>query len=89
MLDMLDVRSTPEGKPIVYSCKFVQVDGKYRFFPQCIITGVGRGNVKQMRVRGMQPCDCSGVADPGSHPVPVRINNIIEFNGHPVRNFFE
>lgn len=84
MLRMLDVRYAPNGKPIVYSAKFVQVDGKLRFFPQCIVSGAGRMNNKEFRVRGLQPCDCNGVPDPGSHPVPVRIFNITEFNGYKI-----
>lgn len=81
MLQMLDIRTKPDGRPIVYSAKFVMLDGTLRFFPQCIVTGAGRMNMKELRVRGLQPCDCIGTPDPGSHPIPVRINNILEFNG--------
>lgn len=88
MLNMMDIRTTPSGKPMVYSIKFVQKDGKLRFLPQCIITGVNNMNMKQNRVRGVQPCDCSGVVDPGSHPIPVRVFNVIEFNNHPIKQFF-
>jgi len=84
MLQMLDIRRTPEGKPIVYSAKFVEASGKLRFFPQCIVCGAGRMNMKQQRVRGLQPCDCKGTPDPGTHVYPVRIDNILEFNGHKV-----
>lgn len=88
MLDMMDIRTAPNGKPYVYSIKFVQVDGKLRFLPQCIITGVGKMDMKQNRVRGVQPCDCSGTVDPGSHPIPVRVFNVIQFNGHPIKQYF-
>ena len=82
MLKMLDIRRTPEGRPIVYSAKFVEASGKLRFFPQCIVCGAGRMNMKQQRVRGLQPCDCKG--QPEGHVYPVRIDNILEFNGHKV-----
>jgi len=82
MLEMLDIRRTPEGRPIVYSAKFVEASGKLRFFPQCIVCGAGRMNMKQQRVRGLQPCDCKG--QPEGHVYPVRIDNILEFNGHKV-----
>lgn len=88
MLQMLDIRTTPDGKPIVYSAKFVQVDGKLRFLPQCIITGAGRMDMKLHRMRGLQPCDCKGAPDPGTHPIPVRINNILEFNGHEIAGIY-
>lgn len=81
LLQMLDIRARPDGRPIVYSAKFVLLDGTLRFFPQCTISGVGNMNMKQYRVRGFQPCDCIGTPDPGTHIVPVRINNILEFNG--------
>ena len=86
MLDMLDIRRTPDGKPIVYSCKFVEANGKLRFLPQCIVCGAGRMDMKQNRVRGLQPCDCKGVPDPGTHVYPVRIDNILEFNGHSIES---
>lgn len=82
MLQMLDIRTTPEGRPIVYSAKFVEVSGKLRFFPQCTVCGAGRMNMKQNRVRGLQPCDCKG--NPEGHVYPVRIDNILEFNGRKV-----
>ena len=84
MLDMLDIRQKPDGQPFVYSCKFVEANGKLRYFPQCIVCGAGKMNMKQERVRGLQPCDCKGVPDPGTHVYPVRIDNILEFNGHRI-----
>lgn len=88
MLQMLDIRTTASGKPIVYSAKFVLKDGRFRFLPQCIITGVGKMDMKAHRVRGLQPCDCKGTPDPNTHVIPVRINNIIEFNGHPIMGIY-
>lgn len=82
MLQQMDIRQTPDGRPIVYSVKFVEASGKLRYLPQCTICGAGRMNVKQHRVRGLQPCDCKGA--PEGHVYPVRIDNILNFNGHPV-----
>lgn len=84
MLDMLDIRRKPDGRPFVYSCKFVEASGKLRFFPQCTVCGAGKMNMKQERVRGLQPCDCKGTPDPGTHVYPVRIDNILEFDGHRI-----
>lgn len=82
MLHMMDVRFKPNGIPMVYSAKFVQVDGKLRYFPQCTVSGAGKFNSSENRMRGLTPCDCAG--NPEDHTHAVRIDNIIEFNGHRV-----
>lgn len=82
MLQLLDVRYHPNGKPMIYSVKFVQLDGKLRFFPQAIVCGAGKMHNKAYRMRGFQLCDCKGF--PEDHVYPVRINNILEFNGRRV-----
>lgn len=82
MLQLIDVRSHPDGRPMIYSVKFVQKDGKLRFFPQAIICGAGRMNNKAYRVRGFQPCDCKGF--PEGHVYPVNIDKILEFCGRRV-----
>lgn len=82
MLQMLDIRSHPDGRPMIYSVKFVQKNGKLRFFPQAIVCGAGRMNNKAFRVRGFQPCDCKGF--PEDHVYPVIIDNILEFCGRKV-----
>lgn len=79
MIQLLDVRSHPDGRPMIYSVKFVQKDGKLRFFPQCTVCGAGKMDNKLYRMRGFQPCDCKGF--PEDHVYAVRIDNIIEFNG--------
>lgn len=82
MLQLLDVRYHPNGKPMIYSVKFVQLDGKLRFFPQAVVCGAGKMHNKAYRMRGFQPCDCKGF--PEDHVYPVHINNILEFNGRRV-----
>ena len=68
MLDELDARTLPKGK--------------LHFFPQVYVTGAKGMNMKKMRYRGIQPCDCKG--NPEEHVFPVKITNILELNGHPI-----
>lgn len=82
MLVLMDVRAHPDGRPMVHSFKFVMKDGRLRFFPQALVCGAGRMDNKAYRVRGLQPCDCKGW--PEDHVHPVRIHNIIEFDGRRV-----
>lgn len=85
VIDELDVRYRPDGRRRIFSIKFVTKDGRLVFFPQAYACGAGRMNNKVFRVRGVQPCDCLGNPDPGTHVFPVRIYNIIQYNGHPVQ----
>lgn len=78
MLRAMDVRTKPDGKPFIHAVKFVQLDGKLRFFPQCTIGGAGKMSNGENRMRGLTPCDCVG--HPIDHTYAVRIDNIIEFN---------
>ena len=82
MLDMMDIRFKPDGKPMIYSCKFVDLQGKLRFFPQCTVRGCGKMNMKEKRMRGLQPCDCVGHEI--DHVYPVKIDNIVEWQGKSV-----
>ena len=82
MLDELDVRTLPDGKRRIFSMKFVTKEGKVHYFPQVYITGVRNHDMKRMRYRGVQPCDCKG--NPEMHVYPVKITNILELNGHAI-----
>lgn len=82
MLHMMDIRRKPDGRPWIFSVKFVQVDGKLRYFPQCIVSGAGSFHTGDNRMRGLTPCDCVG--NPEDHTHAVRIDNILEFNGQSV-----
>ena len=82
MLDELDVRTLPDGKHRIFSMKFVTNEGKLHYFPQVFITGVRGQDMKRMRYRGVQPCDCKG--NPELHIYPVKITNILELDGHAV-----
>ena len=82
VLDELDIRTLPDGRKRIFSIKFVTAEGKLVFFPQAYACGAGRMNNKQYRVRGIQPCDCKGI--PELHVYPMRIDNIITYNGKRV-----
>lgn len=82
MLSELDVRTNPDGTKCIFSIKFVTAKGKLIFVPQAYVCGAGKMNNKQYRLRGIQPCDCSG--NPESHVYPVRIDNIISYNSKRV-----
>lgn len=86
MLNELDIRTRPDGRNRVFSIKFVTAEGKLVFFPQAYACGAGRMNNKLYRVRGIQACDCEGNPERGIHVYPVRIYNIIQYNGHRVVN---
>lgn len=85
VLDELDVRTLPDGRKRIFSIKFVTAEGKLIYFPQAYACGAGRMNNKVFRVRGVQACDCQGNPEPGIHVYPVRIHNIVQYNGHPVQ----
>ena len=82
MLDELDARTLPNGSKRIMSIKFCTLEGKLHFFPQVYVTGAKGMNMKKMRYRGIQPCDCKG--NPEEHVFPVKITNILELNGHPI-----
>jgi hypothetical protein len=82
VLDELDIRTNPDGTKRIFSIKFVTAKGKLIFVPQAYACGAGKMNNQQCRLRGIQPCDCSG--NPESHVYPVRINNFISFNAQRV-----
>ena len=82
MLDELDARTLPDGRKRIMSIKFCTLEGKLHFFPQVYVTGTQGVNLKKMRYRGIQPCDCKG--NPEAHIYPVKITNILELDGHPI-----
>lgn len=84
MLADMDIRKLPDGRRRVLAVKYVEKGGKLRYFPQCTVGGAGKMNNKEWRVRGITPCDCKG--QPEDHVHPVRIFNIVEYNGRKVWN---
>ncbi len=82
MLADMDIRTHPDGRRRIVSVKFVDKEGKLRFFPQATVGGAGRMNNQQWRVRGFQPCDCK--ANPEGHVYPVSIFKIIKYNNRDI-----
>ena len=82
MIDELDIRTLPDGKKRIISIKFCTLEGRLHDFPQVYVTGIHGQNLKQMRYRGIQPCDCKG--NPEEHVFPVKITNILELDGHVI-----
>lgn len=78
MLKELDIRQIPDGFARVFSISFILKNGQKVFFPMAIATGLNM-NVKENRMRGIQPVD--GKGDPEGHIYPVGIDNFIEYNG--------
>lgn len=74
----MDIRSDERGRRRIFSIKFISRAGKLYFFPQAYACGAGKMNMKAQRIRGVQPCDCSGT--PEGHPYPVDIDLIVEYN---------
>lgn len=77
VLSAMDVKEDPRGNPTVFSIKFRTKKGELIFMPQAICCGL-KMDMSANRMRGVMP------ADKSSHPTPVSIDRIIEFNGKKV-----
>ena len=78
VLSALDFKETPDGKPVVFSIKFRTKKGECIFMPAAIACGL-KMDMKKNRMRGVQPVGRD--LQPVSHPTPMSIDRIIEFNG--------
>lgn len=78
MLREYDLKETPAGKQTVFSIKFVKQNGEVVFMPRAVASGL-TANMSKNRLRGVVPIDLKG--DKISHPTPVNIDAIIEWNG--------
>ena len=81
MLREYDIKTNPQGNQITFSIRFIKIDGESVFLPRAIATGLNM-NVSENRMRGVRPV--SSFLDPIGHIYPVRIDNIIEWNGKQV-----
>jgi hypothetical protein len=77
VLKELDIKWLPNGNRHTFSIKFVDKQGKLRFIPKAYSCGL-RMNMKQHRVRGIQPC-CQ-TERPEGHIIPVGIDRIVMYN---------
>ncbi len=81
MLREYDIKETPQGKQTVFSIKFIKQNGEIIFMPRAVACGLTM-NMGINRLRGVVPIDFSG--NKISHPTPVNIDAIIEWNGMEV-----
>ena len=81
MLREYDIKETPQGKQTTFSIKFVKTNGELIFMPRAVACGL-TANMNKNRIRGVLPVDNSGAKI--SHPTPVNIDSIIEWNGMEV-----
>lgn len=76
-----DIKEAPRGDRVVFSIKFVTRSGELVFLPRAIAAGLP-WNMAVNRQRGVMPVDSKG--EKTGHIYPVRIDNIIEWNGNRV-----
>ncbi len=81
MLREYDMKETPVGKQTTFSIKFIKQNGELVFMPRAVACGL-TANMSQNRIRGVLPIDLEG--NKISHPTPVSIDAIIEWNGMDV-----
>jgi len=81
VLSELDDSITPDGKPKTFSITFIQKDGGRSYIHRAIKIGLNM-DLKKNAMRGILPVNKDG--DKISHPTPVWIWSIVEFNGRKV-----
>jgi len=81
MLREYDIKSDPQGRQVSFSIRFIKINGESVFLPRAIATGL-KMNVAANRMRGLRPVNSK--LDPIAHIYPVRIDNIVEWNGKQV-----
>ncbi len=81
MLREYDMKETPAGKQTTFSIKFIKQNGELVFMPRAVACGL-TANMSQNRIRGVLPIDLEG--NKISHPTPVSIDAIIEWNNKKV-----
>jgi hypothetical protein len=82
VLKEMELKHDPQGKPVIFSIKFIKANGEIVYLPKAISCGL-RANMKANRLRGVMPVDAK--ADQTSHIYPVHIDFIVEFNGWRVQ----
>lgn len=78
----LDSKLTPTGKPITFSIKFIKKNGELVFIRKAIKVGLAKMNLFENAFRGVVAVDDQN--DWIGHPTPVKIWNIVEYNGFKV-----
>lgn len=80
-LKEMEVKETPDGSPVVFSIRFIKVNGESVFIPRAVACGL-RANMSKNRMRAVSPVNSHN--ERSGHVYPVRIDNIIEHNGRKV-----
>ena len=82
VLKELDIKETPSGNPVTFSIAFIKKNGERAYYHRAVTCGLSV-NMSANRLRGIQPVDdkCEFI----SHPTPVHIDSIVEFNGERVK----
>ncbi len=81
VLQEIDIKTTPDGKQVVFSIQFDKKNGERVYFPRAVSCGLNM-DMKENRTRGIIPVDENG--NRTGHPTPVGIDRIIRFNGMEV-----
>jgi len=80
-LRQMEVKETPQGKPLYFSIQFYKKDGEIVTLLRAKTTGL-RANMTVNRLRGIQAVDESG--SPIGHIYSVSIDNIRTLNDQQV-----
>lgn len=78
MLADMDEKTLPNGDQKVFSLKFIKQNGELVFINRAVRTGLNM-NMKLNAFRGVLRVDAD--LEKLGHPTPVKIWNIIEYNG--------
>lgn len=81
-LKEMDIKESPDGRPVFFSVKFVKKNGELVFVPKATSAGL-RFDMKTNMMRGILPVDSNG--HPAGHVTPVHIDGFIEYNGKKIR----
>jgi len=81
MLREFDIKETPDGKQTVFGIKFIKNNGELVFMPRAVACGL-KQNMSKNRLRGVLPINAQGESI--SHPTPVNIDAITEWNNMKV-----
>lgn len=81
VLQEIDIKTTPNGKQVVFSIQFDKKNGERVYFPRAVACGL-KMNMKNNRTRGVILTDEFG--NRIGHPTPVGIDRIIRYNGMEV-----
>ncbi|MDL2308897.1 hypothetical protein LJC53_04870 [Bacteroidales bacterium OttesenSCG-928-C03] len=77
-LRLMETKEKSQGEPAYFSIQFYMKSGEMVSIPRTKSAGL-RANMKEQRLRGVQPVDGSGNAT--GHIYPVCIDNVRTING--------